>query len=214
LSNNSVGHFYAEKIYAYANPSVENRMKVFEESIAQMLNPELRERDTQTESPVPGYIYRTTTPSCVLVAKGFLPSPLQSFTGVLNWAAPWAINEQGDVAIGPFPKDMPINLLLNTQLVPDHDQDISTWKHLSKLASLGSELIGVLKEAGGRCDPEELNTSGANARVKEIFDNSNVVEELMKNSKCPDYVVNRGHYFGHHLSADDKRSLIEYLKTF
>jgi hypothetical protein len=39
--------------------------------------------------------------------------------------------------------------------------------------------------------------------------------------KCPDYVVNRGHYFGTDkfseepgLSDDDKRALIEFLKTF
>jgi hypothetical protein len=40
-------------------------------------------------------------------------------------------------------------------------------------------------------------------------------------SKCPDYVVNRGHYFGTSafaeepgLSDNDKRALIEFIKTF
>ena len=40
-------------------------------------------------------------------------------------------------------------------------------------------------------------------------------------SKCPDFVVDRGHYFGTSafkeepgLSDDDKRALIEFLKTF
>jgi hypothetical protein len=40
-------------------------------------------------------------------------------------------------------------------------------------------------------------------------------------SKCPDLIVNRGHYFGTSysteeppLSDDDKRALIEFLKTF
>jgi hypothetical protein len=44
---------------------------------------------------------------------------------------------------------------------------------------------------------------------------------MMQLSKCPDYVVNRGHYFGTGypgsgpgLSDDDKRALIEFLKTF
>ncbi len=43
----------------------------------------------------------------------------------------------------------------------------------------------------------------------------------MKVSKCPDFVVNKGHYFGTNLSKeepplsdDDKRALIEFLKTF
>jgi hypothetical protein len=59
-------------------------------------------------------------------------------------------------------------------------------------------------------------------------------EPLLKMSKCPDYVVNRGHYFGTAkfnetdglsddeksygpspaLSDDDKRALIEFIKTF
>ena len=57
---------------------------------------------------------------------------------------------------------------------------------------------------------------------------------MLKLSKCPDFVVNRGHYFGTSkfneteglseeeksfgkepvLKDDDKRALIEFLKTF
>jgi hypothetical protein len=46
---------------------------------------------------------------------------------------------------------------------------------------------------------------------------------MMKLSKCPDYIVNRGHYFGTSyftrekdiaLTADQKKALIEFLKTF
>jgi hypothetical protein len=33
-------------------------------------------------------------------------------------------------------------------------------------------------------------------------------------SKCPDFIVNRGHLFGTTLPDDDKRALIEFLKTF
>jgi hypothetical protein len=40
------------------------------------------------------------------------------------------------------------------------------------------------------------------------------VDTLVGLSKCPDYVVNRGHYFGADLSADDKEALIAYLKYF
>ena len=50
---------------------------------------------------------------------------------------------------------------------------------------------------------------------------ANLVPGLLELSKCPDYVVNRGHYFGTSyfqeepgLSDDDKRALIEYIKTF
>jgi hypothetical protein len=47
---------------------------------------------------------------------------------------------------------------------------------------------------------------------------------LLEMSKCNDFVVNRGHYFGTSyldkkenepgLSDDDKQALIEFLKTF
>jgi hypothetical protein len=48
-----------------------------------------------------------------------------------------------------------------------------------------------------------------------------LVPDLIKVSKCPDYVVNKGHYFGTSffkeeppLSDEDKQALIEFLKTF
>jgi hypothetical protein len=63
---------------------------------------------------------------------------------------------------------------------------------------------------------------------------ANLREPLIKLNKCPDFVVNRGHYFGTAkfnetdglsadekafgteppLSDDDKRALIEFIKTF
>jgi hypothetical protein len=36
---------------------------------------------------------------------------------------------------------------------------------------------------------------------------------LLAVSKCPDFVEDRGHTFGATLPDDDKRALIEYLKT-
>jgi hypothetical protein len=48
-----------------------------------------------------------------------------------------------------------------------------------------------------------------------------LVDRFMALSKCPDFIVNRGHYFGTSqfkeepgLSDDDKRALIAFLKTF
>jgi hypothetical protein len=47
------------------------------------------------------------------------------------------------------------------------------------------------------------------------------LQALVEFSKCPDYVVNRGHYFGTDkfaeepvLSDQEKNDLIEFLKTF
>jgi len=37
---------------------------------------------------------------------------------------------------------------------------------------------------------------------------------LLSVSKCPDFIINKGHYFGTNLSDEEKDDLIEFLKTF
>jgi hypothetical protein len=64
-----------------------------------------------------------------------------------------------------------------------------------------------------------LPSGASDEQARAMFANS--VPDLMKISKCPDYVVNRGHYFGTDmfkqepgLSDADKLALISFLKTF
>jgi hypothetical protein len=40
------------------------------------------------------------------------------------------------------------------------------------------------------------------------------VPDLLALNKCPDFVTDRGHYFGTDLSDEDKRALIEFVKSF
>jgi hypothetical protein len=61
--------------------------------------------------------------------------------------------------------------------------------------------------------------NATDAQLLKIF--SNVARPLLELNKCPDFVVNRGHYFGTSLldgepglSDGDKRALIEFIKTF
>jgi hypothetical protein len=39
------------------------------------------------------------------------------------------------------------------------------------------------------------------------------VPELLAANNCPDFIEDKGHYFGTDLPDNDKRALIEYLKT-
>ncbi|MGH8613366.1 MAG: hypothetical protein ACREYF_15465 [Gammaproteobacteria bacterium] len=62
-----------------------------------------------------------------------------------------------------------------------------------------------------------LGRSGPGGREILYF---HVVDAMLKVSKCPDFVVNRGHYFCSDyfkeepgLSDEDKLALIEFLKT-
>jgi hypothetical protein len=55
----------------------------------------------------------------------------------------------------------------------------------------------------------------------QVFHDKGLVNSLLELSKCPDFVVNRGHYFGTDffkeepgLTDDKKKALIAFLKTF
>jgi hypothetical protein len=68
-------------------------------------------------------------------------------------------------------------------------------------------------------DLANLPHNASDEQARQIL--QNLVGPLMSLSKCPDYVVNRGHYFGTDklpeetpLSDEDKNALIEFLKTF
>ena len=194
LLNNSVGKFNP-------SPSVEARIDSFNDSIEKMLWPEKRDKDPILGDKVPGFIYRTTATSYIKLAPGFLPESLNKLLSWNDWLArllPWLFSEEG-VRIGPIPKGTPVNLLTNI--------DLESSK--VDLARLLLKMKADLKAVEGKSEQE--------AAV--VF--KNLVPNLLEVSKCPDFVVNRGHYFGTSmlkeeppLSDDDKRALIEFLKTF
>lgn len=229
LSNNSVGHVDyddyryhgdsgSERCPAASDgdpylPCVANRLKVFDRSIRQMLNPQTRRMDKLTQTPVPGYIYRTTAPSCLMIPSGFTPSWLHRLAKPLHWLAPWAIDKKGGIALGPLPKDFPVNALTNTKLMPDNDQSdmlANYWRLLKATPTI----VSAFKRMGGMCSPEALADPTTQARAEAAVRDTGLIDTLVGLSKCPDYVVNRGHYFGADLSADDKEALIAYIKHF
>jgi hypothetical protein len=61
-------------------------------------------------------------------------------------------------------------------------------------------------------DLKALPQGATDEQARQVF--ANLGEQLFALSKCPDYVVNRGHYFGAQLSDADKQALIAFLKTF
>ncbi len=199
LLSNSVGEFDWRG-------SVEGRMKSFDDSIKKMLWPETRKKDSVVPT-LPGYIDRTTTTSFLKVSAGYLPSPLNKLISPLNRWLPWLFGE-GGVEIGPIPKDTPINLLANIRPLAEKRDKLSRAAHAQKLLKLLHKAKHDLKAAYGKGDEE----------AKKIFDD--LVDPLLELNKCPDFVVNRGHYFGTDmfdeepgLSDDDKYALIGFLKT-
>jgi hypothetical protein len=243
LLNNSVGTYYNytrseqyytkgpykkmdyEKDNSYPVHSLfEARIRSFNDSIEKMLWPEKRKKDIDVirelglpESEavnVPGYIYRTTAASCLKIPAGYLPELLQQVAGHswLQRKLPWVFGEGGDLELGPIPKGTPVSLLSNIQLIAEGNE--SAVKHAKKLLDLLIPLIKDLKAIGGGCSEADLRDEEKLERARQIFLQNDVVDKLVELSKCPDYVVNRGHYFGAELPDKDKLDLIEFLKTF
>jgi hypothetical protein len=205
LQNNSVGDFNED-------PSVEGRLRSFDSSIKQMLWPETRRKDPLLGDKVPGpsWIQRTTTTSKIKVPAGDLPD---GGIALMDWA-PWIhhlahailpsfFTRDGDLEIGPIPKGTPVSLIANIQLLAESPNIEDKAEHAKKLFGL----LIKLKKALASLPPNATDAQASTAFRP-------LVKELISISKCPDYIVNKGHYFGTNLSDDDKNALIEFLKTF
>jgi hypothetical protein len=204
LLNNTVGHFEP-------NPSVEARMRAFEDGITQMLWPEKRDKDSLLPGQLPGLIDRVgdrlppghnQLQVYLKVNTGYLPDLLAGSQGIGRTLLPWLFAPAG-IKIGPIPKGTPIGLLSNLNLISESPRAEDRAKHDLDLVNLFRHLVDDLSALGPNATDE---------RAREIF--KPLVKPLLDLSKCPDLVVNRGHKFGTMLPDDDKNALIEFLKTF
>jgi hypothetical protein len=125
--------------------------------------------------------------------------------------ADWAFAEDGSLALGPLPKGFPVSAVTNVKILPDHDEP-GGLKHFWKLAKAGPTLYRAFRDFGGACSDAELESPGTEARAEQVVKDTGLIDTLVGLSKCPDYVVNRGHTFGADLSDDDKEALIAFLK--
>jgi hypothetical protein len=218
LLNNSVGPFYYD-------PSVASRMKSFQASIEQMLWPEKRDQDPVLGSKIPGVIDRTTQRSNLNIPPGYLPKALQpgGVRAFFHALFPDHVAADGGLALGPIPKGVPVGLLANMQLLAESNDPATQLAHFAKVSEVVLRLNNDLLTVSGKATDEELVAKFAN-----------LADPLLNVSKCPDFIVNKGHYFGTAqfdeqqdlsedekafgqepaLSDEDKRALIEFLKTF
>lgn len=211
LLNNSVG---PDMPFKTPNPTVDYRMSVFDESIRQMLWPERRKKDTLLGDKGVAEIYRTTETSYLSIAAGFLPPKLAVLLEPLERWLPWLFGD-GGIRIGPIPKGTPVNILANLPLRLDDENIARNVEHDARLLKLVLKIKHDLKELGGNASDEQA--------IK-VFEG--LKGPLLELSKCPDFEVNRGHYFGTGkvpviagvasppaLVDADKEALIAFLKT-
>jgi len=210
---NSVGKFRYEG-------TVEARMDSFDDSIRKWLWPETRKSDVDhvlelglpesiAQADLEGYMYRTTQKSWLKLPVGYLPDLLQNrpLKGLLS-----DLEEDGNIVIGPIPAGTPINLLANLKVLSEDRNLRSRAAQARELAELMVKIVKALKS---------LDQDATNEEARAAY--AGIVDDLVNLSNCPDYVVNRGHYFGTDklpasegepgLSDADKDALIGFLKT-
>jgi hypothetical protein len=133
-------------------------------------------------------IWRTSQECYVTLSEAYLPDLLkplcQQKPGVRG---KW-------LYIGPIPAGTPINLIAN---INPEFRNVKDLSHLRKLVHDFNLAFWNIRANGADADTE----------LKRL------VPDLLAASKCPDLVEDRGHYFGTSLPDDDKRALIEFLKT-
>jgi hypothetical protein len=211
LLNNTVGHFDAEG-------SVEGRMKSFDDSIRQMLWPDLREKDSLLGDKIPGLIDRVgdRLPAgrkdekvYLRVGGAYLPDFLQSGIPVGRTLLPWLFGSEG-IELGPVPPSTPIGLLANLNPLSEDPDPAKLVDYQARVAVLVKKAVSDLKALGPNASTEQASATFRN-----------LVPRMLELSKCPDFIVNRGHYFGTDsfkdepgLSDTDKNALIAVLKTF
>ena len=100
----------------------------------------------------------------------------------------------GDLNIGPLPKGTPVNLLMN----------------LNPEAARGDLLEAAFGVTRGilRVRKDQLSDGEA----LKAFE-SEAAAPLLRVSKCPDFVLDRGHWFAETLTDEEKKQLKAFLKT-
>ncbi len=186
LHNNAVGKFTND-------PSVAGRMEAFQDGVEKLLWPKRRFDVTCQETwglPWCPPVYRTTKESYLKVNKEYLPEILQKKL---------LLKGEDELKIGPIPQGTPINLLANI----NNELSFGDPVRLVRLVKVLKKLKTSLK----RIKAEDMNEQESRELLKKL------VPDLLQVNKCPDFVVNRGHEYGSQLSDDDKKALIEFLKT-
>ncbi len=226
--NNALGEYTGD-------PSVAGRMRIFDDGIQKLLWPEKRKGA--------GSIWVTQETSNLHVSARYLPEVIASVTGyrsriilVYPWLIPLLLTivgvvlfvigyknrhrlmrfggvaivvaaiglmmlsyflagEREDLVLGPIPKGTPINLLANI-----NSNSISPGEGVSLLLKIKR----VLRQIGER----NLDDNAARDLMR-----TELAPDLLKFSKSPDFIEDRGHYFGTQLPDEDKKALIEFLKT-
>ena len=105
----------------------------------------------------------------------------------------FAAGQLGPIDVGPLPRGVPINLIMNMN--PEAPP-------LHLLRAIGGLTRGLLLAAD---EPDQ--------QQRRVVFEREAGTALLTVSKCPDFVLDRGHWFGERLAPEEKAQLKAFLKT-
>lgn len=132
-------------------------------------------------------IWRTTRECSLQLQAAAIPEPLRTLLKP-------HVDNDGYFRLGPIPAGTPVNLLANIDPDTDHKQLVALCLKIKKVLA--------------QIKLQRLDSTA----TKELM-RAELAPALLAVSKCPDLIEDHGHTFGANLTDDDKRALIEYLKT-
>jgi hypothetical protein len=100
---------------------------------------------------------------------------------------------RGPINLGPIPQGTPLNLIMNIN--PEAPAP-------NLIRAVSAMLRGILLSRR-ECNP---------VRALQVFERE-AGQALLEASKCPDFVLDRGHWFAEGLTDNDKQALKAFLKT-
>ena len=175
------------------DPSVKKRLESFQNSIRQLLWPKTREKDPLV------FPSGDAQAGAGTIDRTTVQSYLMVPTGYLP--TPLRAVDADGIKIGPIPAGTPVNLLASLNL---------SGGNKKQAADLLLRTFHALKG---------LPSVASDEQAREAF--TPLLQDLLSLSKCPDFIVNKGHYFGTEffgeepgLSDPEKEALIAYLMTF
>ena len=183
LLNNTLGTFEP-------SPSVEARMQSFQDSIEKMLWPERRRRTRCSATRCRRLIDRTTTAQLHQDRPRLSPGAACGLLGPRQRLFPWLFRDDG-VEIGPIPAGYAGEPDHQHRPLPEPPTSATAWpttRRCSRCCSGSSASSRARQDGSGRGVAEDFAEPG---------------RALLELSKCPDFVVNRGHYFGTALLGEE-----------
>ncbi|NBA93597.1 hypothetical protein [Pseudomonas sp. R5(2019)] len=151
-----------------------------------------------------GFLLR---PRSILAPRLFFGASTVVFLAVGLFANAYVDGHISPIEIRPIPKGTPVNLIMNM------NPQAPVLDLVRATSALTRAILRVRKDDLLDDEPTTDQRPAGHFQALAAFQEE-AGPALLKVSKCPDFVADRGHWFGEYLSDVEKKQLKAFLETF